>query len=1199
MIMAAEALLRANPSPTPAEIREALSGNLCRCTGYVKIIESVQAAAAAPRAPRPRSRTHDDGDGAREPGAGALSRRARPAPAIGVRQPLIDGVEKVTGRARYTADLPARGALVGAILRSPVAHGEIRGIDTTRARALPGVRAVVTGADCDIAYGVIPVAQNEFPLARERVRYRGEPVAAVAADDEATARAALAAITLDIAPLPAYFDAAAARAADAALLHANKPGNIEREVDQEFGDVDRGFAAADLVREESFHYAEVTHAQMEPNCSLADYDAERDRLTLHSVTQVPYYVHLTLAHCLKMDESRIRVVKPFVGGGFGHRTETLNFEVIAGLLARAAGGTVKLELSREETFLTHRGRPETDVRMRIGLTRTGEITAVDCEVVQRGGAYAGYGLVTILYAGALLHALYRLPACRYHGLRVYANTPPCGAMRGHGSVDVRHAFETLLDRMADELGLDPFAVRRANLLPAPHRTINDLQVNSCGLAECLDSVERASGWRERRGKLGPGRGLGMACSHYVSGSAKPVHWTGEPHAVVNLKLDFDGGITLLTGAADIGQGSSTLLAQVVAEILGLGLERITVVANDSAVTPKDNGSYSSRVSFMVGNAAIGAARELKRVLVEAAARRLEAAVDDVECLGEHFRVAGTDRALGYKEVVAAALEDTGTLTRQGHLVDAAGNAGRQVPRRGGRLERRLLLCGAGRRSQRRRGHRHGHGRARVGRARLRFRHQSARGRGAGAGLGVDGHGPGALRKRRSITKACRCAPICSTTACRRSSSRRRSTCYIVEARDPNGPFGAKEAGEGSLSGFLPALTNAIADATGLRLTELPASPDRVLEAITRAGAPNGCAGPPRRRATGSGPDMDRLAPFELSRPATLAEALALLAATPGARLARRGHRSAAEPAPRARRVRAAGRRFGDRRVRRHHHRPRRRRRSAPASRWRASRPTSCSGTPFRHSRRPRCRSPAPAHRAAATVGGNLCLDTRCVFYNQSEWWRRSNRYCLKYGGETCHVAPQGKRCHAAYSAATWRPYCWCWAPKPRSRGRAGADEWRSPISTSTTARRIWRWRPGELLATIHVPAQPAGARAGYRKARVRGAIDFPLAGVAARVEAADGRLTRLAVALTGTNPRPFLLAGTGDLVGRSVDDSMLAKLAKLVQKQAVPMRTTVTSSNYRRQVAAVMAQRLVRELAQGDWRDPGATTPEPDPDPAR
>ena len=752
-------------------------------------------------------------------------------PAVGVRQPLIDGIEKVTGRALYTADLPAAGALVGAILRSPIAHGEIRRIDTARARALPGVRAVITGADCEVAYGVIPVAQNEFPLARERVRYRGEPVAAVAADDAATARAALALIELDIASLPAHFDAAAARESGAALLHANKPGNIEREVDHTFGDVDAGFAAADLVREERFHYAEVSHAMMEPNAALAEYDAERDRLTLHSVTQVPYYVHLALARCLQMDESRIRVVKPFVGGGFGHRTETLNFEVIAALLARAAGGTVKLELSREETFLTHRGRPETDVRLTIGLKKTGAITAVACEVVQRGGGYAGYGLVTILYAGALLHALYRLPASRYHGLRVYSNTPPNGAMRGHGSVDVRHAFEALLDTMADELGLDPFAVRRANLLPVPHRTMNDLQVNSCGLGECLDRVEAASGWRERRGRLPRGRGLGMACSHYVSGSAKPVHWTGEPHAVVNLKLDFDGGITVLTGASDIGQGSSTLIAQTVAEVLGVGLERLTVVANDSRVTPKDNGSYSSRVSFMVGNAAINAARALQRVLIDAAARKLAVADAEVVCDGEDYAVAGTDRRLSYKEAVAAALEDAGTLI-------VKGTWSTPVETQGGKFKGAAVGSSAGFSyaaqvvevsvdddtgmvKVERVWVAHDCGRA-INPLAVEGQVQGSVWMGMGQALCEESQYHAGLSLRANLLDY-RVPTIVESPPIE---------TFIVEAPDPNGPFGAKEAGEGSLSGFLPALTNAIADATGLRLSELPASPDRLLEAIT-------------------------------------------------------------------------------------------------------------------------------------------------------------------------------------------------------------------------------------------------------------------------------------------------------------------------------------------------------------------------------
>jgi len=751
-------------------------------------------------------------------------------PAVGVRQPLIDGVEKVTGRAQYTADLPARHALIGAILRSPLPHARIRGIDTRAARAMPGVRAIITGDDCDVAYGVIPIAQNEFPLARGRVRYRGEPVAAVAAIDEPTARAALAAIVLDLERLPAVFDAGSALAAGAVQLHENKPGNIEREVDHSFGDVEAGFGDAALVREECFHYAEVTHAMMEPNAALAEWDAARERLTLHSVTQVPYYVHLALARCLRLDESQIRVIKPFVGGGFGHRTETLNFEVIAALLARAAAGTVKLELSREETFITHRGRPETDVRLKIGLTREGRITAIDCEVIQRGGAYAGYGLVTILYAGALLHAIYRLPASRYHGLRVYANTPPNGAMRGHGSVDVRHAFEAMLDSMAAELGLDPFALRRVNLFTAPHRTINDLQVNSCGLDECLDKVEAASLWRERRGRLPAGHGLGMACSHYVSGSAKPVHWTGEPHAVVNLKLDFDGSITVLTGAADIGQGSSTLIAQAVAEVLGLPLERLRVIANDSAVTPKDNGSYSSRVSFMVGNAAIRAGQALRALLVAAAARRLGVAEAEVDCLGELYRAAGSDKAISYREVVAAALEDTGTLTVKGIWSTP-------VEVQGGKFKGAAVGTGAG----------YSYaaqvvevavdeatGVVRV--LRVWVAHDCGR---AINPLSVEGQVQGSVwmgmgQALCEETRYHEGLPLAASFLDYRIPTIVESPpidTFIVEAPDPHGPFGAKEAGEGSLSSFLPALTNAIADATGLRLTELPASPDRLLEKL--------------------------------------------------------------------------------------------------------------------------------------------------------------------------------------------------------------------------------------------------------------------------------------------------------------------------------------------------------------------------------
>jgi 4-hydroxybenzoyl-CoA reductase subunit alpha len=752
---------------------------------------------------------------------------------VGRRAPLVDGIEKVSGRAKYTADLEHRGALVGRILRSPYSHAELLGVDASKARALPGVVAVITGDDCDKPYGILPIAQNEYPLARDRVRYRGEPVAAVAAVDERTAEEALRLIRMEVRELPAYYEAATARRPGALDLHDDRPGNLEREIHHEFGEVDAGLAAADVVHEETYDCAEVTHVHMEPHAALAEYDAERDRITLHSVTQVPFYVHLRVAQCLDMDESRIRVIKPFIGGGFGARTETLNFEIVACLLARAAKGKVRMKLSREETALTHRGRPRTRIKLKVGMTRGGKLTACACEVEQTGGAYGGYGIVTILYAGALLNAIYDIPAVRYDGYRVYTNTPACGAMRGHGTVDVRYAFECLLDTMAGKLGLDPFQVRRLNLLQAPTRTINDLVVESYGLPECLDWIEAASGWNARKGVLPPNTGLGIACSHYVSGAAKPVHWTGEPHAVVNLKLDFDGGVTILTGAADIGQGSSTILAQVVGEVLGLDFDRLTVIANDSRITPKDNGSYSSRVTFMVGNAALQAAEQLKSVLVAAAARKLDAKPEDIECLGEIYRVAGgQDSGISFKDVVTEALVDTGTITVKGTFTVPRAYQGGKY--RGAGVGPSMAYSYSATAAEVSVDEVTG----RISVDKVWVAHDcgfainplSVEGQVQGAvwmGLGQ------ALSEETRYVEGLPLGPNILDYRVPTIVESPHVEVKIVETLDPGGPFGAKEASEGALSSIIPAITNAVHDAIGVRLTETPLTPDRVMTALIK------------------------------------------------------------------------------------------------------------------------------------------------------------------------------------------------------------------------------------------------------------------------------------------------------------------------------------------------------------------------------
>ncbi len=753
---------------------------------------------------------------------------------IGVPQPLVDGPEKVTGRAKFSADFQAADQCLGRVLRSPHAHARILSIDTSAAEAMAGVDAVVTGADVAASYGVLPIAMNEYAIARDRVRYRGEPVAAVAACDAQTAEAALRAIRVEYEVLPAQFHAADSLRDGAAVLHEEKPDNVERRVDFELGDVDAGFAEADLVLEREFFNAEVCQVQMEPHATFAEWDGEREELTVHTCTQVPFYVHLMLARTLEMEKSRIRVVKPHIGGGFGCRTETLNVELIAALLARKAGGTVRLISNREETFITHRGRPETTTKLKMGLAKDGRITAVVCETLQRGGAYSGYGIVTILYAGSLLYGLYTLPAVRYLGQRVLTNTPPCGAFRGHGTVNTRFAFESLLDELAAGLDLDPFAVRRANLLTAPTMTENDLLVNSYGLDECLDWAERASGWRERKGTLGPGRGLGMACSHYVSGASKPKHWTGEPHATVNLKLDFDGSITLLTGAAEIGQGSSTVLAQCAAETLGVDMSRIRVVASDSRLTPKDNGSYSSRVTYMVGNAAIDAAENLKAVLIEAAARKLEATPEEIECLGESFRRGSQDQGLSFEQATAAALEGTGTLTVKGVFETRPESWGGKKYR-GAAIGGTMAFSYAAQVVEVAVDADTGE----IEVVKVWVAHDCGR---ALNPLAVEGQVQGSvwMGLGQAMTEETRFhdgLPITANMLDYRVPTILDSPPIevgIVEARDPYGPFGAKEAGEGSLSGFLPALTAAVADALGVRADALPLTPERLLELLEDA-----------------------------------------------------------------------------------------------------------------------------------------------------------------------------------------------------------------------------------------------------------------------------------------------------------------------------------------------------------------------------
>ena len=431
----------------------------------------------------------------------------------------------------------------------------------------------------------------------------------------------------------------------------------------------------------------------------------------------------------------------------------------------------------------------------------------------------------------MLFAIYDLENARYDGKRVLTNTPPCGAFRGHGTVNVRHAFENMLDEMAVQLQLDPFALRRKNLIKKLGFTAIDQWVNSYGLPECLDVVEKASRWKERKGKLPTGKGLGIACSHYISGASKPVNWTGEPHATVNLKLDFDGTVVILTGASEIGQGSSTILVQCVAEVLGIDPAKIKIVAADSRVTPKDNGSYSSRVTYMVGNAAIEAATNLKSLLTKAAARKLDVNPDDVECLGEIYRAGTQDEGLTFEEVVMAALEGTGTITVKGNfdtLPESWGGKKYRGAAIGGSMAfsyaAQVVEVTVDKET------------AEIAVDKVWVAHDCGK---ALNPLTVEGQIQGSvwMGMGQALTEETRYHEglmISGNMLDYRIPTFLDSPpieTHIVESNDPHGPFGAKEAGEASLAGFLPALTSAIADAVGVRPSDLPVTPDRLLRLL--------------------------------------------------------------------------------------------------------------------------------------------------------------------------------------------------------------------------------------------------------------------------------------------------------------------------------------------------------------------------------
>jgi 4-hydroxybenzoyl-CoA reductase subunit alpha len=791
---------------------------------------------------------------------------------IGKRTAMVDAAGKTTGAGRYTDDLSLPGMLIGKILHSPYPHARLKRIDTRRAEALEGVVAVVRGTDAPKTYGILPVGHDETALAVDKVRYVGDNVACVVAVDKTTAEKALELIDVEYEVLPAYFDPEESMKAESDLIHDHKANNIEKDYHHAFGDPERGFAEADHVAEARFIANEVTHAAMEPHSTLASFEIDSQtgnpgRLTVWSSTQVPYYLQHKLSLVLGMPMSQIRVIKPLVGGGFGGKSEVIPLEIIAAVAARKANAPVKITYTREEVFWAHRGRPRTIIDLKTGVKNDGRITAVKARVVQDGGAYCSYGVVTILYSGALLGALYDIPHIQYDGYRVLTNKPACGAMRGHGTVNVRFAFESQLDEISARIGVDPAEMRRRNLLKPPCITVNGLRVQSYGLPECIEQVVTRSGWKERRGKLGKGRGLGIGCSHYVSGAANSIIRSDMPHSTVNIKIDRDGGVVVYTGASEIGQGSDTMTAQIAAEVLGCSLQRVKVIAADTDVTPIDIGSYSSRVTFMAGNATLRAAEEVKKQIASSAAKKMGCGVEDLVfqndvvskkdsgdlarfrqeksatsvsgrvegqilrgSLQQKRKDEGPKDAMSFEEAVVAAIDFHGALSGTGSYApppEARGGkhkGGGVGPSPAYSYSAQVAEVSVDEETGEVTVHKvwasHDCGRA--------LNPVSVEGQIIGSvwmGLGQ------ALQEEMVWKDGMLMNPGMLEYRSPSSAESPEIEAIIVESIDPEGPFGAKECSEGSLAATIPAIGNAIYDAVGIRLHESPFTPERVLAAL--------------------------------------------------------------------------------------------------------------------------------------------------------------------------------------------------------------------------------------------------------------------------------------------------------------------------------------------------------------------------------
>jgi 4-hydroxybenzoyl-CoA reductase subunit alpha len=752
----------------------------------------------------------------------------------------VDALGKVTGETRFADDLAMPGMLYMKLVRSTVPHARIVSIDAGAALAYDGVRAVLTGELFPVPFGILPVSQDEHALCPDKVRFVGDPVAAVVATEELAAEEAARLVAVTYEPLTTIDSPEQAlRVSEPRIHDYGDGGNLHKLVALDFGDVSAAIAGADLVVEDHFFYQGNTHLPLEQHAALA-YLGTDGRVTIASSTQTPHYLHRAAAKVLGLPASRIRIIAPPQGGGFGGKTDPFGHEIVAAKAAMLTGRPVKIALTREEVFYCHRGRHPVQLRMRTGVTREGRIVGHAVDSLLDGGAYGSYGVASTFYTGALETVTYRMDRYQFRGCRAFTNKPPCGPKRGHGTPQPRFGLEVHIDKICEKLGRDPADWRIENAVPPDSLTANWLKVRTIGLVPCVQAVVEASGWRSRFRKLGRGRGLGIAASSYLCGAGLPIYWNEMPHSGVQLLLDRSGGVTAFCGASEVGQGSDNVLAVLVAEVLGIDILDVKVVTGDTALGPVDLGSYSSRVTLMMGNAAIEAAQRARERLAEAVAPKLDVAVERVGFGGGRvFDVSDPDRSMPFAQAVQLAEQSGGTVGTVGSYTPPKSPArfkgGGVGPSPSYSYSAAVVEVDVDEAT------------GIVNVEKIWIAHDIGRAlnpvlvRGQVEGSVYMGLGEALMEEQafRRLPARLSGALVHQTPSMLEykslaSRDMPEIESILIENPEPGGPFGAKEVGQGPLLPIPPAVANAVYDAIRVRVDEVPITPDKVLAALRAA-----------------------------------------------------------------------------------------------------------------------------------------------------------------------------------------------------------------------------------------------------------------------------------------------------------------------------------------------------------------------------